>query len=81
MPQQEEWDWADELAERELRPLTEEEAEALARADAAWLAREHAEHEALTSSLEEELAALLATIERGEPSSDAQPDPPGWPNL
>ncbi len=84
MPQQEDWDWADELGERELRPLTEEEAEALTRADTAWLAREQAEHEALTRSLEEELDDLLATIEHGEPSSDvasAQPDPPGWPSL
>lgn len=82
MPQHEGWDFADEFVERS--HITQEEAEALALADEAWLARERAEHEALALSLEEELDALLETMKRGDPPSateSTQTDPPGWPNL
>ena len=81
-------DWSDFAFDEafdviELRPMTAAEYEAANRQHELWLAREQAEREELALSLEEELDALIATLECGEPaeSKNAAPDPANWPDL
>lgn len=81
-------DWSafafdEEFDEIELRPMTAAEYEVANQQHEAWLAREQAERAELALSLEEELDALIATLERGEPaeSENAAPDPANWPDL
>ena len=86
IPREADWsgfEFDETFDEIELRSMTATEYEAANRRHEAWLAREQAEREELALSLQEELDALIATLERGEPaeSENVAPEPANWPDL
>ena len=86
IPREEDWstfEFDEAFDEIELRPMTVAEYEAANQQHEVWLAREQVEREELALSLEEESDALIATLERGEPteSESAMSEPADWPDL